>query len=78
MHGVKEDLLNVVARCVVEDWERTDGNVEYCANRVRESGLTTADLSDFLAERGKVCPVCVTTVFDSIVNPIDDEEGGEV
>ena len=75
MHGFKEDLLNVVARCVVEDWEKTDGNVEYCANRVRKSGLTNADLSDYLAERGKVCPVCVTTVFNAIVNPI--EEGGE-
>ena len=75
MHGFHEDLLNVVARCVVEDWEKTDGNVEYCADKVRESGLSTADLADYLAERGKVCPVCVTTVFNTIVNPI--EEGGQ-
>lgn len=75
MRGFKEDLLNVVARCVVEDWEMTGGNVEYCANRVRKSGLSTAELSDYLAERGKVCPVCVTTVFNAIVNHI--EEGGE-
>ena len=75
MHGFHEDLLNVVASCVVEDWEKTGGNVEYCANRVRKSGLSTAALSDYLAERGKVCPVCVTTVFNAIVNPV--EEGGE-
>ena len=55
--------------------EMTGGNVEYCANRVRKSGLSTAELSDYLAERGKVCPVCVTTVFNAIVNPI--KEGGE-
>lgn len=77
MHGFKEDLLNVVARCVVEDWELTDGNVEYCANRVRKSGLTTADLDNYLAERGKVGPVCVTTVFNYIVHPVEVEKGGE-
>lgn len=76
MHGFKEDLLNVVARCVVEDWELTDGNVEYCANRVRKSGLTTADLDNYLVERGKVGPVCVTTVFNYIVHSIEDEKGG--
>ncbi len=78
MHGFKEDLLDVVARCVVEDWERTDGNVEYCANRVRKSGLSTAELADYLVERKHVAPVCVITVFDAIINPIDDEEGGAV
>ncbi|MBD5083090.1 MAG: hypothetical protein HDT34_02830 [Clostridiales bacterium] len=77
MMGFKEDLLNVVASCVVEDWEKTAGNVEYCANRVRKSGLSTADLSDYLAERGKICPVSVTTVFNAIVHPIEEEEGGE-
>lgn len=77
MMGFREDLLNVVARCVVEDWELTDGNVEYCANRVRKSGLSTAELAGYLAERGKVCPVCVTTVFNAIVHPIEDEKGGE-
>lgn len=77
MHGFHEDLLHVVDRCVVEDWEKTGGNVEYCANRVRKSGLTTADLADYLAERGKVCPVCVTTVFNAIVNPVDEEKGGQ-
>lgn len=77
MHGFKEDLLNVVARCVVEDWEFSDGNVEYCADRVRKSGLSTADLADYLVERKHVAPVCVITVFDHIVNPIEDEEGGD-
>ena len=77
MHGFKEDLLNVVARCVVEDWEKTGGNVEYCADRVLKSGLSTADLADYLVERKYVAPVCVITVFDYIVNPIDNEEGGQ-
>lgn len=77
MMGFREDLLNVVARCVVEDWELTDGNVEYCANRVRKSGLSTAELAGYLAERGKVGPVCVTTVFNYIVHPIEDEKGVE-
>ena len=75
MHGFKEDLLNVVIRDIEQNWERLDGNVEYFADRVRKSGLTTADLADYLVERGKVGPVCVTTVFNRVVNPV--EEGGE-
>lgn len=47
------------------------------ADRVRKSGLTTADLDNYLIERGKVGPVCVTTVFNYIVHPIEDEKGGE-
>lgn len=77
MTGFTEDLLNCVARDIEQNWERTDGNVAYFADRVRKSGLTTEDLSNFLIERGKVCPVCVTTVFDYIVNPVE-EEGGEL
>ena len=76
MNGFKEDLLNVVARDIAENWERLDGNVRYFADRVRESGLTTADLQEYLDERSQVGPVCVTTVFDYVVNPV--EEGGEV
>lgn len=75
MHGFKDDLLNVVARCVVEDWEKTGGDVEYCANNALKSGLTTADLAEYLVERKQVAPVCVITVFNAIVNPL--EEGGE-
>lgn len=77
MHGFKEDLLNVVIRDIEQNWERLDGNVEYFADRVRNSGLTTADLADYLVERKHVAPVCVITVFDYVVNPIEDEEGGE-
>lgn len=76
MNGFTEDLLNVVSRDIAENWEKMEGNVDYFANRVRKSGLATSDLSDYLIERGKVCPVCVTTVFNAIVNPI--EEGGEL
>lgn len=75
--GFSEDLLNCVVRDIEQNWERLDGNVEYFADRVRKSGLTAADLDNYLVERGKVGPVCVTTVFNSIVHPIEDEEGGE-
>lgn len=49
--------------------------MEYFAGRVRKSGLSIADLSDYLVERGKVGPVCVTTVFNHVIN--QDKEGGE-
>ena len=77
MNGFTEDLLNCVVRDIEQNWERTDGNVDYFVNRVRKSGLTTADLDNYLVERGKVGPVCVTTVFNAIVHSIEDEEGGE-
>ncbi len=77
MMGYTEDLLNCVIADIRDNWELMDGNVVYFANRVRKSGLTNADLDDYLIERGKIGPVCVTTVFDYIVNTIDDEEGGE-
>lgn len=77
MMGFREDLLFAVTSYIVENWERFGGNVEYFADRVRKSGLTTADLDNYLIERGKVAPVCVTTVFNSIVHPIEDEKGGE-
>ena len=77
MMGFTEDLLNCVVRDIEQNWERVDGNVAYFVDRVRKSGLTTADLDNYLVERGKVGPVCVTTVFNYIVHPIDDEEGVE-
>lgn len=77
MMGFTDDLLFAVTSHIVEDWERLDGNVAYFANRVRKSGLTTADLDNYLVERGKVCPVCVTTVFNYILHPVDSEEGGQ-
>lgn len=75
MMGFTEDLLNCVVRDIEQNWERVDGNVDYFADRVRKSGLTTADLSNYLVERGKVGPVCVTTVFNHVVNQV--EEGGD-
>ena len=75
--GFTEDLLNCVVRDIEQNWERLDGNVEYFADRVRKSGLTAAALDNYLVERGKVGPVCVTTVFNSIVHRIEDEEGGK-
>lgn len=75
MHGFTEDLLNCVIRDIEQNWDRVDGNVDYFADRVRKSGLTTANLSNYLVERGKVGPVCVTTVFNYVVNQV--EEGGD-
>lgn len=75
--GFTEDLLNCVVRDIEQNWERVDDNVAYFADRVRKSGLTTADLDNYLVERGKVGPVPVTTVFNYIAHPIDDEEGVE-
>lgn len=75
MNGFKEDLINCVASDIEQRWERTDGNVPYLADRVRKSGLTINDLSNYLAERGKICPVCVTTVFNYVIHR--DEEGGD-
>lgn len=77
MTGFTEDLLNCVVRDIDQNWERMDGNVEYFVDRVLKSGLTTYDLANYLVERGKIGPVCVTTVFDYIVNPVE-EEGGEL
>lgn len=77
MMGFTEDLLNCVVRDIEQNWERLDGNVAYFADRVRKSGLTTADLDNYLVERGKVGPVCVTTVFNYIVHQSEGEEGGE-
>ncbi len=77
MIGFTEDLLNCVVRDIEQNWERVEGNVTYFADRVRKSGLTTADLDNYLVERGKVGPVCVTTVFNYIVHPVEDEKGGQ-
>ena len=77
MMGYTEDLLNCVVRDIEQDWERLDGNVAYFADRVRKSGLTAADLDNYLVERGKVGPVCATTVFNFIVHSNEAEEGGE-
>lgn len=67
MYGYTEDLLNCVIRDITDNWERV-GNIEYFIDRVRKSGLTTADLHDYMIERGKIGPVCVTTVFNAIVS----------
>ena len=79
MIGFTEDLINCVVADITRNWERMDGNIAYFVDRVRKSGLTTADLSNYLTERGKVGPVCVTTVFNAIVHEdVLSEEGGEL
>ncbi len=79
MNGFTEDLMNCVVQEISSNWERMNSNVEYFVNRVRKSGLTTADLADYLFERGKVGPVCVTTVFSAIVHdePTDEKGGAQ-
>lgn len=73
MMGFTEDLLECVVREISSQWDDKVGNVDYFVNRVLKSGLTTEDLSNYLIERGKVCPVCVTTVFSAV---IDKTKGG--
>lgn len=68
MMGLTEDILNGVIRDIEKNWEKMDGNVQYFALLVRKSGLTTADLQNYLLERGKIGPVCVTNVFNYIIN----------
>lgn len=77
MMGFTEDLLSCVVNDIVSNWERVDGNVSYFVERVRKSGLTSADIDNYLVERGKVGPVCVTTVFNAILHE-DVLEGGDV
>lgn len=76
MMGFTEDHLSCVINDIVSNWERVDGNVSYFVERVRKSGLTSADIDNYLVERGKVSPVCVTTVFNAILHG-DEQEGGE-
>lgn len=73
MYGFKEDLLSGVTRDIEKNWERMGGNVPYFVNLVRKSGLSADWVSEYLLERGKVGPVCVTTVFNAFLI----EEGGE-
>ena len=73
MMGYTEDLLECVVRDINSQWDDIGGNVDYFVNRVLKSGLTAEDLSNYLVERGKVCPVCVTTVFSAA---IDKTKGG--
>lgn len=80
MKGYTEDLMNLVVKEIVDNWDRLDGNLSYFVNRVRKSGLTTADLENYLVERGKVGPTCVTTVFNVIIHEEStesEEKGGE-
>ena len=44
---------------------------------VRDIEQNWERLDNYIVERGKVGPVCVTTVFNYIVHPIEDEKGVE-
>ncbi len=74
MHGLTEDLLNCVAGHIAQNWESRGGDVEYFVEAVRKSGLTAAEVADFLAEGKMVAPVSVVTVFSAFV---DREMGRE-
>ena len=66
-----------VVAFIRDNWEKNGRDIEYFKNEVLKSGLSSFDIEEYLLERGKVGPVCVTTVFDSILHPIDDKEGDE-
>ncbi len=67
MHGFKEDLLNCVVDMIAQNWEKRGGDLSYFVNKVKTSGLTVAELDEYLAEQGDVCPECVNHVFAAIV-----------
>ena len=71
MMGFKEDLLFAVTSYIIDNWDRLDGNVNFLADKVRKSGLSVDDISDYLVQNSKTCPVCVEIVFNAIVNPIE-------
>lgn len=86
MNGFTEDLLNCVADWITRNWETRGKNLSYFVAQVKASGLTVADLDNFLAEKGDTCPTCVNNVFAAIiyeaflngsyVGPV--KEGGEL
>lgn len=79
MNGLTEDILNGVIRDIVKNWERKGGNLSYFTAYVRKSGLTPADLDNYLTENGDTCPECVNQVFATIVYDdfLGQEKGGE-
>lgn len=85
MHGFKEDLLNCVADMIAQNWEKRGENLSYFVNKVKTSGLTVAELDEYLAEQGDVCPECVNHVFAAIVYEavidgsysVRDKKGGD-
>ncbi len=68
MHGLTEDLLNCVAGHISRNWENRGGDTDHFVELVRKSGLTAAEVADYLAESRTVAPVCVVTVFAAFVD----------
>lgn len=88
MNGLTEDLLNCISGWIVRNWKKRGENVDYFVAQVKASGLTPADLDNFLTEMGDTCPICVNHVFAKIVyeafldgkysvNPNDRKGGAE-
>ncbi len=67
MNGLTEDLLNCVAGWITRNWQKRNGNLDYFVAQVKASGLTPAELDDYIAENDDVCPPCVNQVFAAIV-----------
>lgn len=67
MHGFKEDLLNVVASDIAENWERYNGDINYFVGKVKGARLTPEDLDWYLHEHGDSCHEGVNNVFAAIV-----------
>lgn len=67
MNGFTEDLLNCVADWIARNWKKRGENLSYFVTQVKASGLTVADLDNYLAEKGDTCVICVNQVFAAIV-----------
>lgn len=67
MDGLTQDLLNGVARYIVKNWKRKNGDIEFFRKGIERVGLTPAELEEYLDEEGDVCPICVNKVFAAIV-----------
>lgn len=87
MNGLTEDLLNCISGWIVRNWKKRGGNLSYFVAQVKASGLTPAELDNFIHENEDTCPPCVNHVFAAIVyqayingeysvNP-NDKKGGK-
>lgn len=67
MYGLTEDLLNCVADWITRNWEKRGENLSWFVTQVKATGLTPAELDNYLDEKGDTCIICVNQVFSAIV-----------
>lgn len=67
MNGITEDLLNCVADWIARNWKKRGENRSYFVTQVKASGLTVADLDNYLDDKGDTCVICVNQVFAAII-----------